>query len=429
MLRRRHATVMGLVVVVLALSACWPVPGQNPDRTAHNGLERTLTRQVVGDIEELWATSLATGAVRDPIVVEGGVIVSVDTDLHRFDVATGEHEWTWGPPAGYPAMVGAPAFGVDDRLLATYGQVGRASHYVSSWLDPVSGEVIEAAPSTGRPASVRGDREVGTSVQQIEPPISGVDIAVTDLSTGSRSSYLAVDFGEQSSDTPFGVTLGGERVYHSGFAIGSAAPWTREVAVRAFPVTGGSSTCGPPEAPYFGCATWSAVVGPRPTVPVIGPGEAEIYVGTGAGTVVALDAATGAIRWTVDVGAPVSGPPALAEGVLYAGTAAGTLVAVDAHGCGATTCRPLWTATGGPDPIATQPAVAGTGAEAVVYAGTTGGTIRAYAAAGCGKRTCRQPLWTADAGGPVTGGPIVTGGRVVVGTENGRLVAYGLPRP
>ncbi|MDD9372355.1 MAG: hypothetical protein PV358_19695, partial [Acidimicrobiales bacterium] len=112
MLRRRHATVIGLVVVVLALTACWPVPGQNPDRTAHNGLERTLTRQVVGDLEELWAMSLATGSVRDPIVVEGGVIVSVGTDLYRFDVGTGDLEWTWHPPVGDAAPYVGPTFGV-----------------------------------------------------------------------------------------------------------------------------------------------------------------------------------------------------------------------------------------------------------------------------------------------------------------------------
>jgi outer membrane protein assembly factor BamB len=428
MVRRRHVTVIGLVAVVLALTACWPVPGQNPDRTAHNDLERTLTRQVVGDLEELWATSQATGAVRHLIVVEGGVIAGEDDALHRVDGATGEHEWTWGPAAGYPAVVGAPAFGVDDRILAAYGQIGRASSYYSSWLDPVSGEVIEDAPSIGLPAGVRGDRAVGTSVQWADGTTFGVNIEITDLSTGTRSVAL-VDLGEQSTGIPFGVTLGGARVYQSGFGVADSATFTREIAVRAFPVTGGTTTCGPPEWPQFACATWTSPVGPAPTAPVIGPGEAEIYVGTGAGTVVALDAATGAIRWTVDVGAAVPTPPALAEGVLYAGTAAGTLVAVDAHGCGAATCRPLWTATGGPAPIATQPAVGGTGTDAVVYVGTTDGTVRAHAAAGCGKRTCRHPLWTAPAGGPVTGGPIVSGGRVYVGTENGRLVAYGLPRP
>ncbi len=427
MLRRRHATVIGLVAVVLALTACWPVPGQNPDRTAHNGLERTLTRRVVNDLEELWATSQATGAVRHLIVVDGGVIAGEDDALHRLDGATGEHEWTWAPAAGYPAVVGAPAFGVDDRILAGYGQIGRASTYSSSWLDPVSGRMIEQAPSTGLPAGVRGDRVAGTRVQWAGGASFGVTIELAELSTGTRS-VSPVDLGEPSADTPFDVTLGGDRVYQSGFGVADSATFTREVAVRAFPVTGGSLTCGPPEWPQFACATWSTAVGPAPTAPVIGPGEAEIYVGTGAGTVVALDAATGAVRWTVDVGAAVPSPPALADGVLYAGTAAGTLVAVDARGCGAATCRPLWTATGGPASIATQPAVAGTGADAVVYVGTTDGTVRANAAAGCGEPTCRHPLWTAPAGGPVTGGPIVSNGRVFVGTDNGRVVAFGLPR-
>ena len=426
MVRRRRATITGLAAVVSVLSACWPVPGQNADRTAHNGFERTLTRQVVGDLEELWATSPATGALGDLIVVEGGVIARSGYDLHRFDVETGALEWTWGPPPGDSSLVGGPAFGVDDRLLATYGQVARASYYVSSWLDPVSGDLIEPAPSTGLVAGVRDGRVLGTTVRWAGGTSFGFSIEITDLATGVWSTSR-VDLSDQPADTPFDVTLGRERVYQSGFGVADSATFTREVAVRAFPVTGGTSTCGPPEWPQFACALWTTGVGPAPTAPVVGPDEEEIYVGTGAGTVVALDAATGAIRWSVDVGAAVSTPPALAEGVLYAGTAAGTLVAVDAHGCGAATCRPLWTATGGPAPIATQPAVAGTGADAVVYVGATDGTVRGHAAAGCGKRTCREPLWTATAGGPITGGPIISGGRVYVGTENSRLVAYGLP--
>lgn len=54
----------------------------------------------------------------------------------------------------------------------------------------------------------------------------------------------------------------------------------------------------------------SGLVGGTPTAAVIGPGETAVYVGTSAGAVTALDAATGAVLWTVDVGAAVTQPPA-----------------------------------------------------------------------------------------------------------------------
>ena len=70
-----------------------------------------------------------------------------------------------GPGRRGPGLVGAPAFGVDDRLLTTRSFVSRSSYYGSSWLDPVSGDVVEEAPSMGSVASVRGGRILGTMAQ------------------------------------------------------------------------------------------------------------------------------------------------------------------------------------------------------------------------------------------------------------------------
>jgi outer membrane protein assembly factor BamB len=67
-------------------------------------------------------------------------------------------------------------------------------------------------------------------------------------------------------------------------------------------------------------------------------------------------------------------------------------------------------------------------ANGVVYVGTADGRIQAFARDGCGTRpglTC-PPLWSA----PVAGAPssvILANGRVVVGTDTGSLVSFGLP--
>jgi outer membrane protein assembly factor BamB len=102
-------------------------------------------------------------------------------------------------------------------------------------------------------------------------------------------------------------------------------------------------------------------------------------------------------------------------------TTDGRLVALPADGCGAPTCASTWEAPLGGAPTQ-APAVGGD----VVYA-TAGSRILAFPAGGYGAAIC-DPLVTLDAGLPVTGGPVVDDGRVLVGTESGRVVAFGLPR-
>jgi outer membrane protein assembly factor BamB len=58
------------------------------------------------------------------------------------------------------------------------------------------------------------------------------------------------------------------------------------------------------------------------------------------------------------------------------------------------------------------------------FVGTADGTVAAYPTSrsdGC------APAWSVPLGSAVTAAPIVTGGRVIVGTADGRLVAFGLP--
>jgi outer membrane protein assembly factor BamB len=71
---------------------------------------------------------------------------------------------------------------------------------------------------------------------------------------------------------------------------------------------------------------------------------------------------------------------------------------------------------------ATTPAAAGD----VVYVATTGGGIVAFGTHGCGAPTC-PPLVTMPTAAAVTGGPVIDGGRVFAGLDNGDVVAFGLP--
>ena len=64
-----------VLVAALALAGCWAVPGQNPDRTAHNAFESSLTPATVGELTQAWQSDFGFGiplAASDPVVSSDG---------------------------------------------------------------------------------------------------------------------------------------------------------------------------------------------------------------------------------------------------------------------------------------------------------------------------------------------------------------------
>lgn len=425
---RRWVSLAATAASALVLSACWPVPGQNADRTAHNGLETALTTATVGGLSQLWESDPVEGRLRQPVVAGGGVVASTGLELHRFRGSTGDLDWSWHPGDEPSALLAvADPFVVGDQVLAGYGRGNLGGLWQAALLDIATGTPSGELDGGALTESVRGTLVASAynAFGSGTPVVVGYSL--TDMGSGAtQDAPLALV--EMSTPAPNDLTLGAERLYQSGIGLlPPAAPGEQPrlgLGVRAFPRSGGR-TCGPDSLPNLACPLWVAEVGGNVTAPVIGPGEQVVYVGTDAGTVVAIAPADGTVLWTAPVGAAVVHPPALAGGVLYVPTDAGDVVAVDADGCGAASCAPLWTASAGTAAVAGQPAVGGTGDGAVLYAGTAGGELHAFAAAGCGEATC-PPLWSAATGSPVTGGPIVSNGRVYAGLQDGRMVAYGL---
>ena len=58
--------------------------------------------------------------------------------------------------------------------------------------------------------------------------------------------------------------------------------------------------------------------------------QGSLYLTSTQGQVIALDATTGRIRWSLDLGVWVSAPPAVEEGVVYVGATNHVLYALDA---------------------------------------------------------------------------------------------------
>ncbi len=145
---------------------------------------------------------------------------------------------------------------------------------------------------------------------------------------------------------------------------------------------------------------------PFNTMPL--PVAGRVVVGDASGYLAALDPATGALGWELDVGSPIRGAPATADDLVFAGTDAGEVIAANAA-----TGKLVWRAELGEGAVRASLLVAGD----VLYAGTDGGSVVALEP-GSGRR-----LWSLDAGGRVTRGPAFADGILYVGAEGGRFSA------
>ena len=138
-----------------------------------------------------------------------------------------------------------------------------------------------------------------------------------------------------------------------------------------------------------------------------------VYIGSGDQHVYALEAATGAVRWSFAAGDVIHSAPAVVDGMVYIGSWDRNLYALDAA-----TGKEKWRYTTGNDTvdynqigIASSPAVSG----GVVYVGGRDGHFHAVDA-----RT-GQAKWTIDNhGGWTIASPAVQNGVVFFPTSDGR---------
>lgn len=151
----------------------------------------------------------------------------------------------------------------------------------------------------------------------------------------------------------------------------------------------------------------------------------RLYVTTGFGTVVALDAGNGAVQWTKSIGGPIRTSPTVAGGKVYFVSAANTL-----HALNAATGDELWKSRGLPSAATllsnASPAVAGS----MVVAPFPAGDIVAFEASS-GKRAWTDSLTRSSetSAGGVLGDParpVVDRDVVFAVSHGGRMVATSL---
>jgi outer membrane protein assembly factor BamB len=418
---------LGLVLVA-ALAGCWPGPAQGPDRNAFNPFETGITPTTVRTLVPVWTATTDAGGrgrIGPPVVSGAGVHVSDGAGVYAFDPATGGRLWRYPDTPIAIGFVGDPvadlAPGSDSVLFSAGTQVGMSGSWFGEtrWLDArtgaAGGPVADGPVLARRNARLLTWSALGTSLF----PFQMYFLHVVDLADPSRGWSGAFRTDATRSEPP--ATLGSRRLYVAGTVSESYVPSADVIGVRAYPVTPPPVCAASPAPPWpsstIPCPLWSTPTESQPvTSPVLAPDETALYVATADGTLLALDAADGHELWRTSLGAAPSADPALADGWLYVPLASGELVAVRNRGCLHTPCRPAWRAELGA--AAVQPAVAG----GVVFVGTSAGRALAFPAAGCRHRRCR-PLWERDVGGPVTGAPAVTGGRLYLGVAPDQLVA------
>jgi outer membrane protein assembly factor BamB len=165
--------------------------------------------------------------------------------------------------------------------------------------------------------------------------------------------------------------------------------------------------------PADGSARWRAALPPGAerdlplaAAPCPGP-DGSLLVSGRSGDLRALDAATGAERWTRRIGGTGCSTPTVHDGTVLVGSEEGGLWALDAL-----TGEPRWTypAPGG---VVSSPAVAG----GTVHVGGFDGQVHAVDVATGARR------WAFPTGRGVLGSPLVADGTVYVGGHDARLYA------
>ena len=143
------------------------------------------------------------------------------------------------------------------------------------------------------------------------------------------------------------------------------------------------------------------------TSPVIADGR--VFVGSTAGRVICLEAATGKIVWSRAVGSAVEAPPVVDGAALYVSTSDGVVMRLQAA-----SGRPRWSfAAGGR--IAGSANIHRRGSLATVVVGSYDGSLYGLDA-GTGERR-----WSFTTGNFINGAPSVAGNLVVFGGCDARL--------
>jgi outer membrane protein assembly factor BamB len=395
------------VAAVLALSGCWLQPGADPHRSGHNPRENGLTVDNVATLAQAWSVSLGPDPVPAPVVSGHGVHAVSGRMVVTYRLSNGSQIWSADVLPEYPG-VRATAGSVRVRgdalhVPMTTGFRGDQTRV----FDAKTGALSESTTPYGL-VTVDGDTLIGAEARIIHTDYIQPYLHSTNLNDPSQSWDVMYPGGtfESAVSDDWIISIQGSAV------------------VNAFPRSGPSPDLCEETPEIIRCRpAWSQTLGGVATVPVISDDGQTVFVGDTGGTLSALDIADGSVRWTSNVGSAgqILAAPTVGDGSVFVSTSTGVVFAYDADGCAdgdVPPCDARWVTGGADGPVRQQAALAG----GVLYVAADDGSIKAFDAMGC-ESYC-NPLWQTFVGRAITGAPAVARGHLVVGTTDGRLIAF-----
>lgn len=304
----------------------WTHPGYGPGDTYYNPAESVVNATTINAVRRRWTVALPEARERcaraaEPVVADGRVFVPQETGISAFRAGTGQPSWrfTWSAPEDEST----PHLAVAGGLLIV------ANHGCQSQSDP-DGTVRALSVGSGRlvwsvrlAAPVdslivdRGIAVVSGESMSDSPAVTGLAVA-----DGARRWQVA---GHSST----GVSAGGRvLVSRVGTAGTAALSVTTGAAVWARNVAWAGQAAAPAGDRFYasdsrnamvcvdaatGSVLWTAA---RRGSPLVAADDRRVYRSMAAG-IEALDAYTGARRWSVSLPGH-AGQPVRAGGLLYA---------------------------------------------------------------------------------------------------------------
>jgi len=373
----------------------WPQYGFNARHTMFDPFEHTLNRSNVAALSLQWEFMTGNGTgiapLSGPALSDGVLYVAsqAQTTFTALDAATGTSRWIYTGISTFSD----PAVG--------RGHVYTASLDGNLYAFPTSC-VGTCTPTWAVPVGTLGTNSPPTLANG-SVYLGGYDgrVYAFDATTGAQLWSARVNPPNVADPLNFAPAVSDGRVFVSG-----------DRGVYAFP-----GSCSTPCAPL-----WVAKTRFSPAAAPTVAADGSVLVGDYQGTVYAIDAVTGILKWKGAV-TPTPHAIAVARGVAYVTSGRGELVAFAVAGCGEAVCSPLWTSA--PSGLALfTPTIA----NGVVYVGAldfiyTQGDVVAYPTTcidGC------EPLATLVLGGANETPVAVAGGRIYATTVNGNIDSLGL---
>lgn len=353
----------------------WAQAGFGPALSGYNNLEDVLAPANVSKLGKSWVFNPGATEANAPTIADGiAYVTTLGGKLYAVNTTSGHVVWNWTDTGlvtsqdalAQPAVIGNTAYFSDSNYLYAVGPGGK-----QDW------SVLEDSP----PSAMTVDAGVlyvtaGGYVYAIDPATGSQLWRADPAQTSGCASQPAASGGV------IYVTCGDGELYALSATTGNTL-WQ-------FAGSGGGMMS-------------PVVSGPA------------IYVADSTGDAVyAIGTKTRSQLWSFTASSRIGSTPAVARGVVYATAFDGHLYALNAL-----TGARLWRFNlGSTIPAAVSPAVA----NGVVYV-TSPNEVAFAVNAQSGRE-----LWSYSSGNLLQSAPVVANGHVYVGTGDGGLYAFGLPR-